>query len=705
MHTNRLIDEKSPYLLQHAHNPVDWYPWGEDAFRKAREESKPIFLSVGYSTCHWCHVMEHESFEHEDIAELLNRYFVPIKVDREERPDIDRIYMLFVQATTGSGGWPMSVWLTPELQPFFGGTYFPPESHQNRPGFRYVLERIAEAWRLDRDSIAKSGGDVVEQLGKAAAAPSDAGRLDDSVLESAFFAFRRSFDTRLGGFGGAPKFPPPSIHNFLLRYYYRTGNVDALEMVFATLNMMSRGGIHDHLGGGFHRYSVDERWFVPHFEKMLYDQAQLAISYLEAYQISHDESYAGVARRIFDYVLRDMRDSEGGFYSAEDADSAPDPANPAVKREGAFYLWSAGEISRTLAHPDAGWFAYHYGIEPGGNVFNDPQAEFEGKNILHAAHDSEETAAHFGVKPQDVEASLERSRQKLFDIRSARPRPHLDDKVLTSWNGLMISAFALGARVLGDPSYLSAARRAAGFLLSRMYDAGTGTLLRRFRRGDAGISGFLDDYAFFAQALLDLYETDFNVSDLDAAVRLTEVMISKFEDAGAGAFFSTEAGADGLVLRMKDDYDGAEPSANSIAILNLLRLADFTGRQDFAHSAEHAIAALGGRLSGAAMAVPQMLVAALYRMSPRKQIVVAGSKEAGDTRAMINMVNQRFLPNKIALLIDSSETRRKLAAYHPEVEGMAQLEGGATCYVCENDSCRLPTADLKELADLLALKS
>ncbi|MBV9745789.1 MAG: thioredoxin domain-containing protein, partial [Acidobacteriia bacterium] len=397
MHTNRLANEKSPYLLQHAHNPVDWYAWGPEAFEKARREDRPIFLSIGYSTCHWCHVMERESFESEQIAELLNRHFVSIKVDREERPDVDRIYMTFVQAATGGGGWPMSVWLTPDLDPFFGGTYFPPENRSGQPGFASVLRRIAEAWRSDRRQIVGSARSVVEQLQKSVAVEARSGKpvLDPGILEKGFFAFRRAFDTRLGGFGGAPKFPRPSVHNFLLRYWSRTKNQEALDMVLLTLREMAKGGMNDQLGGGFHRYSVDERWFVPHFEKMLYDQAQLAISYLEAFQITREAEFAATTRAIFDYVLRDMTDSQGGFYSAEDADSAIDPSQPQVKGEGAFYIWSAAEIRECVGQPAAEWFSYRYGAEEHGNVAHDPHQEFTGKNILYEARTLEETAAHF----------------------------------------------------------------------------------------------------------------------------------------------------------------------------------------------------------------------------------------------------------------------------------------------------------------------
>ena len=578
MHTNRLAQEKSPYLLQHAHNPVDWYPWGEAAFEKSRLENKPIFLSIGYSTCHWCHVMERESFENETIAALMNEHYVPIKVDREERPDVDRIYMTFVQATTGSGGWPMSVWLTPELKPFFGGTYFPPENRWGHPGFGSILTQIAQAWESDREKIDESARNVVEQLRKQGEmAPTHAGAsFDADGMESAFSIFRRNFDSRLGGFGGAPKFPRVSVHHFLLRYYARTKNREALDMVLLTLREMARGGMNDQLGGGFHRYSVDDHWFVPHFEKMLYDQAQIAISYLEAFQATGDRQYADTARAIFDYVLRDMTDAGGGFYSAEDADSVISPEHPDLKGEGAFYIWSYEEIHALLGQPAADWFCYRYGVREGSNVDSDPHGEFTGKNILYEAHTVEETARHFGQTPGDVQAALEGAANVLLAARSKRVRPHLDDKILTAWNGLMISAFAKGGAVLDDARYAEAARRAAEFVIGHLYDAGSGTLLRRYREGAAAIPGFLDDYAMFTQGLLDLYEAQFDRRHLELAMRLTEKQRELFEDTGSGGFFSTAADDHRLVLRVKEDYDGAEPSGNSVAVMNLVRLAHMT---------------------------------------------------------------------------------------------------------------------------------
>ena len=704
MHTNRLIDEKSPYLLQHAHNPVDWYPWGPAAFEKARQENKPIFLSIGYSTCHWCHVMERESFENDAIAALMNRHFVAIKVDREERPDVDRIYMAFVQATTGGGGWPMSVWLTPELKPFYGGTYFPPEQRYGHPGFPMVLERVAEAWQQDRDRILESSQAAIEQLRRqsavSAAGPGSALRPDKDTLDAGFYAFRRSFDSRYGGFGQAPKFPRPVALNFLLRYYARLKNQEALNMVTATLREMAKGGMYDQLGGGFHRYSVDERWFVPHFEKMLYDQAQLAISYLEAFQITGDPTTARTARGILDYVRRDMCDPDGGFYSAEDADSVINPAHPEEKGEGAFYIWTQAEIEAVVEKPTAEWFCYRFGVETEGNVRSDPHQEFTWRNILFRAHSLDETALRFGQSVTDVQAALLQAANKLLEVRGTRVRPHLDDKVLTAWNGLMISAFAKGGAILQEPLYADAARRAADFIAGRMYDPATGVLLRRYRKGAAAIPGFLDDYAFFVQALLDLYETGFEWRDLELAIRLTEKMRELFEDTEHGAFYSTTASDATLVIRIKEDYDGAEPSGNSIAVLNLLRLAQINDREDFRASAGRALAAFGSRMVAAPVGVPQMLVAYEFSISKPKQIVLAGERGAPDTVRLLAALNSRFVPNRIVLLV-SAESRPALARYLPAVADMSAIGGRATAYVCEDYACKLPTADVDAFAQLL----
>ena len=700
MHKNRLAGEKSPYLQQHQHNPVDWYPWGGEAFAKARAEDKPVFLSIGYSTCHWCHVMERESFESEQIAEVLNRDFVSIKVDREERPDVDRIYMHFVQATTGSGGWPMSVWLTPELKPFYGGTYYPPDDRYGRPGFPRVLQAIAHAWRNDRERVIQSSGEMLNQLRQQSEFGPPSGPAGEEVLNTAFNHFRRSFDTRLGGFGAAPKFPRPSAFNFLLRYYARTGNQEALEMVTTTLGAMARGGMHDQLGGGFHRYSVDEFWFVPHFEKMLYDQAQLAISYLEAYQITGDSRLAETARGIFEYVLRDMQHAEGGFYSAEDADSVIDPAQPHEKGEGAFYIWSQPEIEEIVGQPGAEWLSYRYGVEENGNVRNDPHNEFTGRNILFAAHTIEETAAHFERDVDEVRSAILQGNRLLLEARSRRVRPHLDDKVLTAWNGLMISAFAKGGAILSEERYSEAARDAADFLITRMYDSPSGVLLRRFREGDGAIPGFPDDYAFSGQALLDLYETQFEPKYLQLAASLAESMRERFEDREGGAFYSTAEGQGDLIIRMKDDYDGAEPSGNSVAVLNLLRLAQLTGNDEYRASADKALEAFAMRMRGAPTGVPQMLASYLFRLEKPRQVVIAG--EPGDPEAveMLRTMHSRFLPNTVSLLVND-RSRELLSSYNPVVAEMNPINGKPSAYVCENFACQLPTSDPERFAELL----
>ncbi len=676
---NRLASEKSPYLLQHAHNPVDWYPWGDEAFEKAAREDKPVFLSVGYSTCHWCHVMERESFENEDIARILNQYFVSVKVDREERPDVDRIYMLFVQASTGSGGWPMSVWLTPERKPFFGGTYFPPDNRYGRPGFGSVLQSLAHAWQQDRARVEESGAQVLEQLKRhsdlsAGSENHDPGK---DVLDSAYYAFRRAFDPRLGGFGGAPKFPRPSVLNFLLRYYASADQDEALDMVLLTLREMAKGGMHDQLGGGFHRYSVDERWFVPHFEKMLYDQAQLAVSYLEAFQITREPLYADVARGIFEYVLRDLAHPEGGFYSAEDADSATDRAKPTEKHEGAFYVWSHSELVEALGPGDAAAFSKRYGVEERGNVHEDPHGEFIGLNILYQANPNEEPGL------------LAKSRDTLMRVRSARPRPHLDDKILAGWNGMMISAFAKGAQILGEPRYEEAARRALVFLRSNMWREQDSMLLRRYRDGDAAIEGFLDDYAFLALALLDMYETSFDAADLAWAGQLAQRAMELFEDPQSGGFFSTPAQQADLVLRLKDDYDGAEPSGNSGLVLALLRLARMTGREDFERGTRRTLRAFAPRLQTAASALPQMLVAQAFAVGRPMEIVFAGPRDTG----MLDAVHRHFLPHAVVLRAEESPLAM------PAVDG--PIHAQATAYVCENYACQLPVTSAAALEDLL----
>ncbi|MCI0698968.1 thioredoxin domain-containing protein [candidate division KSB1 bacterium] len=702
-HPNRLINEKSPYLLQHAFNPVDWYAWGEEAVEKARQENKPIFLSIGYSTCHWCHVMERESFENPDIAKIMNEYFVCIKVDREERPDVDKVYMTAVQAMTGSGGWPMSVWLTPNLQPFFAGTYFPPDSRYGRPGFPDLLKRLHTAWMEQREQVVQSGEQIIKVLQEhtALSAAPDSALLFTPTLRTAYSQFYSSFDERLGGFGNVPKFPRPVAFNFLLRYYARHNEKGALEMTLATLRKMWAGGMYDHLGGGFHRYSVDAYWRVPHFEKMLYDQAQLVCSYLEAYQITHDAFFANVVRDVLDYVLRDMTHPEGGFYSAEDADSAPDPAHPEEKEEGAFYLWRQQEIVDLLGKENAEIFNYCYGVSDTGNTISDPQGEFHDKNVLYAAYTVADAARRFKRSEAEIAAILDEARKKLFEARKIRPRPHLDDKIITAWNGLMISAFARAHQVLDEPKYLQAAERAASFVLNKLYNAPTKTLTRRYRDGEAKYPAHLDDYAFLTQGLIDLYEAEFDIKWLEKAVALTETQNRLFWDKNGSGFFDTSGEDETILLRTKEDYDGAEPSGNSIAALNLLRLSQMLDNKQWWDMAEQTLRLFGNRLQSAPHAMPQMLAAIDFSLDKPKQIIIAGKSNAPDTRAMLHAVHERFIPNKILLLADGGEGQVYLGKFLPIIESVKMLDGKATAYVCENYACQLPTTEVEVIVGLL----
>jgi uncharacterized protein YyaL (SSP411 family) len=696
---NRLAAEQSPYLLQHANNPVDWYPWGDEAFAAARASDKAIFLSIGYATCHWCHVMERESFESVGVANVLNEHFISIKVDREERPDVDRVYMTFVQATTGSGGWPMSVWLTPELKPFYGGTYFPPTTQWGRPGFVDVLTQIAKAWRDDRARVAQSATEVVARLVELSESETDRVMPDASALAATFQQFQRSFDARRGGFGDAPKFPRPSELLFLLREYARTGEAAAREMVAHTLRSMALGGMRDHIGGGFHRYSVDGNWRVPHFEKMLYDQAQLVIAYLEASQASGDAFFAQVAEDTLQYVARDMTDEGGGFYSAEDADSVPpDQANdPKHKMEGAFYVWGLDEVRAALG-ADSPIFEGRFGLRPNGNAPFDPQQEFVNKNLLYTAQSIPDVAKAAGVGPIDVAESLLRSRKILFDVRNTRPRPLLDDKVLTAWNGLMIAAFARAARVpLGgedDPGrrHLQSATRAAAFIRDRMWDPAAKRLLRRYRQGDAAIDGYAEDYAFLIFGLLELFQASGDAAWLAWARELQARQDELFWDEAGGGWFSTTGQDPTVLLRMKEDYDGAEPSPSSVSALNLLALAHITGETSYSERAAEAIASFGPRLIQLGRAVPLMASALSTALSGGEQIVVVGRPGAADTTALWQAAHRAFRPFAISVLVDPAQ-QAAVAAHMPWVAAMKMIDGKATAYVCRNFACDAPFTD------------
>ena len=696
---NRLIREKSPYLLQHAFNPVDWYPWGEEAFEKARREDKPIFLSIGYSTCYWCHVMEREVFEDTSIARLMNESLVCIKVDREERPDIDRVYMTAVQAMTGSGGWPMSVFLDSALTPFFGATYIPPRAQYGRPGFPDIVRRISEVWTKDRSKIHESSAQIGEFL-RNSASPAPAS-VNDSALTEAFSTFSRAFDPEFGGFGSAPKFPRPVVFDFLLRFYYRTGEDSALRMVLLTLRKMSEGGVYDQLGGGFHRYSVDGQWRVPHFEKMLYDQAGLAISYLEAYQITRDPLYSAVAREVLDYVSENMTGPEGGFYSAEDAESAVDPARGSEKEEGAFYLWTMRELEALLGKEHSALFAFRYGASDSGNALDDPMHVFTGKNILYAARTVEETAAKFGTSPAQVRQILADARRSLLQARNLRPRPHLDDKIITAWNGMMIGAYSRAYQVLHDPADLERARRSAGFVMSKLYDGGSGILRRRYRDGESRFEGTLQDYAFLIQGLIDLYESSFEIRWLKDAVALAKKQNETFWDPSAGGYFDASGKDPTVLIRTKEDYDGAEAAGNSVAALNLLRLSQMTDNKEFRSMADKTIASLGSRIRSSPEAVPEMLSALAWSVSTPREIVIAGNPGASDTESLLSEVYSHFIPFRVVMLADGRDGQRELTSLLPFIAGMSPVGGKATAFICENYACRLPTSDRATVARLL----
>ena len=689
---NRLSRERSPYLLQHAGNPVDWYPWGDEAFDRARREDKPIFLSIGYSTCHWCHVMEHESFENPEIAAVLNDAFVSIKVDREERPDVDRVYMTFVQSTTGSGGWPMTVFLTPELKPFYGGTYFPPASKWGRPGFVDILGEISRVWKHDRARVDYSSAELFDRL-KSVAGTDGHSHAEMTVggtdtLAQGVEQYQMSFDRQRGGFGDAPKFPRPSELFFLLREHARSGADAPLLMTAETLRAMALGGMRDHVGGGFHRYSVDGDWRVPHFEKMLYDQAQLVLAYLETAQATGNPFFASVAEDTLAYVARDMRDKDGGFYSAEDADSVPPGGGP--KKEGAFYVWSDAEIG-TLLGDRADVVRARFGILPDGNAPSDPHGEFTGLNILYTARSIDEIAERTGRPAEAIVPVLAEARQILFEARAARPRPHLDDKVLTSWNGMMIAAFARAARTLPDrpqaAEWRAIARTAAVFVLSKLWRAETGTLLRRYRDGDASIDAYAEDYACLIWGLLELFQADGDPEWLAWARTLQGRQDALFWDTRDGGWFGTTGNDPTVLLRLKEEYDGAEPSASSISVLNLLTIAHLTGDEDARGKVQRTLGRYGARAGRAARAIPLMLAALSGWHAAAAQVVIVGTdrQRAGLERAAAS----RYLPFAIAIPL-VPEHQRALGEALPFVGAMGTVDGEGTAYVCRDFTCRAP---------------
>ncbi|MEI9864282.1 MAG: thioredoxin domain-containing protein [Limisphaerales bacterium] len=684
MHTNRLAREKSPYLLQHAHNPVDWFAWNDEAFARARAENKPIFLSIGYSTCHWCHVMERESFEQENIGAFLNEHFVSIKVDREERPDVDKIYMTFVQSTTGSGGWPMSVFLTPELKPFFGGTYFPPDARHGRPSFLQLLQQISQLWQERREELTASAEEIHAKLElKLNNTASEDLLLNAEVIRRAGAMFKEAYEPQHGGFGGAPKFPQPSIPSLVLRYAKRFSDAEAAKMVLHTCDAMAAGGIHDQLGGGFARYSVDAEWLVPHFEKMLYDNAQLVQLYLDACLLSQSETsnpksqvYADTARDILDYVLRDMTHPDGGFYSAEDADSEG--------QEGKFYCWTQAELSKLLTVDEFNVAAKYFGITKEGNFVDHSHPQpLQGLNVLSIVNPD--------VAAQD-QPLLAAAKIKMCEIRAKRIRPHLDDKILASWNGLMLGAFARASVVLDQEKYRAAAEKNLLFLQTKLWDAEAKILFHRWRDGERDTVQLLEAYAFLLSGVIDLYEATLAPNHLDFAIELAETMLAKFYDTENGGFWQSAAGATDLILRVKDDYDGAEPSGNSVATLALLKLGTITGRKNFTEAAKKTLNLFAHRLQNFPQALPFMLHAVDFQLEDPRRVVIAGETGSVRLKELLQAAHAVYQPNKI--ILGNTGAVEEFARTLPAKEG-------AVVYLCTGNVCQPPTGDASRLKDRL----
>jgi len=688
---NRLIFQKSPYLLQHAENPVDWYPWSEEAFEKAKKENKPVFLSIGYSTCHWCHVMAHESFEDPEVAKLMNETFVSVKVDREERPDIDSVYMTVCQAMTGNGGWPLTIIMTPNKEPFFTATYIPKEIKFGRVGMLTLIPRIKELWSTRQAEVLSSATQIAAFLQNTApGAPGDS--LNEPLLHLAYKQLLERFDGHHGGFGSAPKFPTPHNLLFLLRYWKRTGNEKALNMVEKTLQSMRRGGIYDHVGFGFHRYSTDSRWLVPHFEKMLYDQALLAIAYTEAYQATKKAEYARTAHEIFTYVMRDMTSPEGVFYSAEDADSEGE--------EGKFYLWTNDEIQEVLSHEGTDLAVRLFNITADGNFTDEVAGRKTGRNILHLTRSIEKLASHLNMSVPDLRARIEEIQEELFAYREKRIHPHKDDKILTNWNGLMIAALAKGAQVFDEPRYASAARRATDFILKNVRTS-QGRLLHRYRDGEAVLTAHVDDYAFLIYGLLELYEATFEVYYLETALRLTEDLVRHFWDHEHGGFYFTADDGERLLVRQKEIYDGAVPSGNSVAMLNLLRLGRITASADFEEKAARIGRVFYGNVSQLPSAYTQLMASADFAIGPSYEVVIAGDLQADDTRQMLDAIRGIFVPNKIVILHPSDQKPSLIDDIVPFIKDHSSIDGKATAYVCLDYNCQLPTKDIGSMLELL----
>ncbi len=708
---NRLIHEKSPYLLQHAYNPVDWYPWGEDAFQRARSENKPILLSIGYSTCHWCHVMENESFSDPAVAAAMAKDFVSIKVDREERPDLDKIYITAVSSMTGSAGWPLNVFLTPELKPFYGGTYFPPQTKPGAISWPDLLTIVAKAWNdpKQRQKILNSANEVTNAIDQHLSIQSRLAPLDESLFNSALDHFLSVFDGDRGGFSNEPKFPSPSIQDFLLFYFTYPNGIEnktenknkALTMATVTLQAMARGVIYYQVGGGFHRYATDRKWHIPHFEKMLYDNSQLIINYLSAFQITKDSLFKEVAKETIGYVLKDMTHPKGGFYSAQDADSFPKNAleTPemqagAKKVEGAYYVWELGEIENILGETDARIFAYRYGINSKGNVEYDSFGEFNGKNILLKAHTLDETAKKLNLSEKALTQILTKAKMQLLISRGKRPRPHLDDKIITSWNGLMISALARAFQMFGDEKYLIAAQNAATFIRKNLSVSNKKNLYHIWREGEGRIHGLANDYAFLTQALIDLFQSDFDHLWLDWALELTETLIKQFYDAKHGGFFMTRSSHDkNLIFRVKEDVDSVIPSADSVAVSNLLRLSQLTGNKDFSQVAEKTLQSSILKLKQNPVAAPQMLVSLGRALINPVHIIILGNPAAKETRSMLKVAYMALFPAKMIILVKDDSVQEIFVKHLPFIASMKRINHKTTTYLCMDQSCKTPITD------------
>lgn len=681
-HTNRLIHETSPYLLQHAHNPIDWFPWGPEAFEKARREDKPILLSIGYAACHWCHVMAHESFEDEETARLVNEHFVSIKVDREERPDVDMIYMNVVQMLTGHGGWPMTVFMTPDGEPFFGGTYFPPEPRYGMPSFKQLLLNVAEVYRTRRDDIRANARQIMEELQHISAPKLAENEVTADVLDQAYDRLERSFDQHYGGFGTAPKFPAAMNLIFLLRYYQRTKRSEALHMVELTLTNMAHGGIYDQLGGGFHRYSTDEKWLVPHFEKMLYDNALLSRLYLYAYQLTHKPLYKRIAEETLDYIVREMTAPEGGFYSAQDADSEG--------VEGKFFVWTSDQITGVLGESDGALLCKYFDVTPWGN--------WEGHNILNVPRPMSVVAKLEGLSEEELCRVIERGRKKLFEYREQRIKPLRDDKIITGWNGLMLRSFAEAATILNRDDYRQVAIANAQFLLTHLQR--DGRLLRTYRDGISKLNAYLEDYALLIDGLLALYEATFELHWLTEARRLADIMIEQFWDDVDGGFYFTSHDHEQLITRSKEFYDNATPSGNSVAADVLLRLALYFDVPEYRRRAERILRTTIGSVRRFPSAFGHLLGALDFYVGAPKEIALVGYRDAADTEALRRTVFDRFLPNKIIALKEPDAEPASEAI--PLLKDRSAIDGRATAYVCQNFTCQMPVTDADALAAQLA---